>query len=146
MKSPGLVRRMVSQAAGKIAGDISSVFPSLSGVVPPPLPERFTEIKRSLIRGNEPRLVESWKRLLEQLAVETEIVKQKGPGIIPQIEFKDLENIPESVVKEIQKRGAAVIRAVVPEDEARGYKTEVEEYVKQNPSTNGIWFMLQRER
>lgn len=104
-----------------------------------PLPERFTEIKRQLIQGNEERLTESWQRLLKQLATENEIVKQRGPDIIPQIEFEDLKNAPSDFISEIKKRGVAVIKRVVPENEARGYKAQVEEYVKLNPSTKGVF-------
>jgi hypothetical protein len=31
----------------------------------------------------------------------------------------------------------AVIRGVIPEDEARSYKFEIEEYARQNPQTRG---------
>lgn len=138
--SPSLIRCVASQAIskGKAEGDISAVFPSLSGVTPEPLPERFTEIKRQLIKGNEGRLTASWQKLLEELAIENDIVKQRGPDIIPQIEFEDLKNIPEDFIKETKKRGVAVIKGVVPEQEARSYKTEVEEYVARNPSTKGM--------
>ncbi|KAH9219054.1 hypothetical protein DL95DRAFT_487364 [Leptodontidium sp. 2 PMI_412] len=127
-----------SVSHSKAEGDISAVFPSLSGVVMEPLPERFTEIKRQLIQGNEERLTESWQRLLKQLATENEIVKQRGPDIIPQIEFEDLKNAPSDFISEIKKRGVAVIKRVVPENEARGYKAQVEEYVKLNPSTKAF--------
>ncbi|PVH88398.1 DUF1479 domain protein [Cadophora sp. DSE1049] len=139
-KSPRLVRHVASQSVSqsKAEGDISAVFPSLSGVVMEPLPERFTEIKRQLIQGNEERLTESWQRLLKQLAVENEIVKERGSDIIPQIEFEELRNAPSGFVKDIKKRGVAVIKGVVPENEARGYKNEVEDYVKRNPSTKAF--------
>jgi hypothetical protein len=138
-KSPILVRQLGTHAqATRKEGDISSVFVSLSGVTPEPLPQRFADIKRQLIQGNEGAVAASWKRLLEQLTVENETVKQRGPDIIPQIQFKDLQNSSQNFVSEIKKRGVAVIRGVVPEDEARGYKNEVEDYVKLNPWTKGI--------
>ena len=137
-KSPILVRQMGThvQAARK-EGDISSVFVSLSGVTPDPLPQRFADIKRQLIQGSESAVTASWKRLLEQLAVENQIVKQKGPDIIPSIQFRDLQNPCQDFISDIKKRGVAAIRGVVPEDEARGYKNEVEDYVKLNPWTKG---------
>jgi Gig2-like len=149
-KSPILVRQLGTHAqATRKEGDISSVFVSLSGVTPEPLPQRFAEIKRQLIQGNENAVTASWKRLLEQLAVENEVVKQRGPSIIPQIQFKNLQNPSQDFITDIKKRGVAVIRGVVPEDEARGYKNEVEEYVKLNPWTKGIyitsyfpWYLL----
>ncbi len=139
-KSPTLLRRLGTHAqASRKEGDISSVFVSLSGVSPEPLPQRFADIKRQLIQGNEAKITSSWKRLLEQLAVENETVTQKGPEIIPQIQFKDLQSPPEDFIRAIKKRGVAVVRGVIPEDEARGYKTEVEEYVKLNPWTKGMF-------
>lgn len=75
--------------------------------------------------------------MLEQLAVENETVKQRGPNIIPQIQFSDLKNASEEFIEETKKRGVAVIKSVIPENEARGYKEEVEEYVRLNPSTRG---------
>lgn len=147
-KAPRLVRHVMNQSSSqaKAEGDISSVFPSLSGVVMPPLPERFTDIKRKLIQGNEDRLTESWQHLLGQMATENEIIRQRGPSIIPQIEFRDLKTASSDFIGEVKKRGVAVIKGVVPEDEARGYKYEVEEYVKQNPSTKGQLLLVASQR
>lgn len=143
---PRLVRHVASQSVSqsKAEGDISAVFPSLSGVVMEPLPERFTEIKRQLIQGNEERLTKSWQRLLKQLAIENKVVTQRGPDIIPQIEFEDLRNLPSDFISEVKKRGVAVIKGVVSENEARGYKTELEEYVRRNPSTKGTFLTEHR--
>lgn len=133
------VRTMMGTQAHqpKKEGDISSVFVSLSGADRPPLPDRFRQIKNSLIAGREDRVVASWNRLLDELRRENQIIKSKGSAVIPTVEFKDLESEIERVRPEIKKRGAAVIRGVVPEAEARGYKDEVEEYMKKNPSTRG---------
>ena len=71
--SPFLVRQLGTHAqTPRKEGDISSVFVSLSGVTPEPLPQRFADIKRQLIQGNEDAVTASWKRLLEQLLVENE--------------------------------------------------------------------------
>jgi len=123
---------------GRKEGDISSVFVSLSGAAPEPLPERFTDIKRQLIQGHESALTASWQRLIKRLAIENEEVATKGPSVIPSIAFSDLENPSNEFVDETRHRGVAVIRGVVPEDDARGFKTEVEEYVKLNPSTKAF--------
>ena len=132
------VRRLATQVkAAKKEGDISSVFVSLSGATPSKLPSRFADIKRQLIGGNEERIVASWERLLKRLAIENEIVTLKGPNVVPQISFKDIEKPSTDFLNEVKKRGVAVVRGVVPVDEARGYKAEVEEYVKANPWTKG---------
>ena len=131
-------RKLATHArASKKEGDISSVFVSLSGASPTQLPERFAHVKQRLISGNEDRLKASWRRLLGQLPSEIRIIERKGPDVIPQINFSDLEKPSSEFVSEVKKRGVAVIKGVVPEDEARVYKTEIEEYVKSNPWTKG---------
>lgn len=140
LKSPRCVRNLATQTkAAKKEGDISSVFVSLSGAGPARLPSRFADIKRQLIEGNEDRVLSSWQRLLRQLSKENEIVAQRGPNVVPQIDFKDLGKPSTEFLKEVRKRGVAVIRGVVPVDEAREYKAEVEEYVKANPWTKGAF-------
>ena len=57
--------------------------------------------------------------------------------MVPQIDFKDIGRPSEDFMREVKKRGVAVVKGVVPTDEARGYKGEVEEYVKTNPWTKG---------
>jgi hypothetical protein len=135
------IRRLATAAPahqGKKEGDISSVFVSLSGATPTPLPDRFAKIKSDLIKGHEEQVLSSWKRLLSELEVENKIIAQNGPDIVPQIDFKDLNNPQDSFKSEVKKRGVGVIRGVVPHDEARGYKTMVEDYVKLNPWTKAF--------
>ncbi|TGO80029.1 hypothetical protein BELL_0016g00030 [Botrytis elliptica] len=124
----------------KKEGDISSVFVSLSGAKPTPLPERFADIKRNLIRGHEEAVQASFTRLIEQLAIENRKVAELGPSIIPSVTFKDVyeKNVSEEQLKDMRDKGALVIRGVVDETTARRYKQEVEDYVKLNPSTKGF--------
>lgn len=140
-KTPkGFCRRMTTAAAQKSIkkeGDISDAFTSLSGAKREPLPDRFRELKCDLVRGREKEIVASWGRLLRQLRRENEIIAKKGPSVIPQVEFSDFEKDVDVLKEEIRKRGAVVIKGVIPEAEARAYKDEVEEYVKKNPSTRG---------
>jgi len=65
----------------KEAGDISSVFPSLSGKPAEPLPPRFADIKRSLIKGNEAAVADSWQRLLDGLKGEIDEIRVKGSTV-----------------------------------------------------------------
>ncbi|CAJ2509686.1 Uu.00g147120.m01.CDS01 [Anthostomella pinea] len=123
------------QSQDKREGNISDSFVSLSGKGGPPLPERFLELKKTLISGHEDRVIASWQRLLAQLSRENETVAKEGPQIVPSLEFKDLEGDLTRLRGELRKRGVAVIRGVIPEDEARAFKGEIEEYVRQNPST-----------
>lgn len=127
-----------TQTPVKREGDISDAFVSLSGTERPPLPQRFLDLKRALIAGHEDRVIASWGRLLERLKVENAAIAEQGPKIIPDIDFGNLDGDLAKFSAEVKKRGVAVIRNVVPEKEARAYKAEIEEYVKQNPSTKGI--------
>ncbi|KAF5561992.1 DUF1479 domain-containing protein [Fusarium napiforme] len=137
--SPPVLRRcMTSLASAKKEGDISDAFTSLSGAQREPLPDRYRQLKLKLLQGREDKIVQSWKKLLSELKRENEIVAQKGPGVIPQIEFKDIERSSDGFREEVKKRGVVVVRGVVPEGEARAYKAEVEEYVAKNPSTRAF--------
>lgn len=120
-------------------GDISSVFVSLSGDgKAAPLDERFADQKKKLIAGRGDQLKRSWDRLLCKLKDEVETIEQSGSDIIPSINFKDIPAAPRSFHDELRKRGVAIIRGVVPEAEARGYKEEIEAYARANPGTKGM--------
>ncbi|PNY25829.1 Uncharacterized protein YbiU [Tolypocladium capitatum] len=124
--------------SSKKEGDISDAFVSLSGAQREPLSDRFRQLKCDLVRGREGALVESWTRLLRQLRKENDIVAERGSDAIPQVEFAELEGGCEGLKGEIKKRGAVVVRGVIPEAEARAYKEEVEEYVRKNPHTRAF--------
>lgn len=134
----GLRRSMATAAASaKKEGDISDAFVSLSGQDRPPLPDRFRQLKCDLVRGREAEIKKSWGSLLKQLRKENDIIASKGPAVIPQVDYKDIKNDIKGLKDEIKKRGAIVVKGVIPEGEARAYKEEIEEYVKKNPSTRG---------
>ncbi|KHN97196.1 DUF1479 domain protein [Metarhizium album ARSEF 1941] len=139
-RPPGLTRAASTAAAARAVkkeGDISDAFVSLSGGKRPPLPDRFRRLKCDLVRDREKQIADSWKRLLRQLRVENDIIAQKGSDVIPQVDFADLDAGCRGLKEEIRKRGAIVVRGVIPEDEARAYKEEIEAYVKRNPWTRG---------
>lgn len=121
----------------KREGDISDTFTSLAGVKNEPLPDQFRVLKASLAAGREEKIIASWNRLLERLKVENEIVATQGSKVIPELRYEHLEEDLRGSREEIKKRGIAIIRGVVPEDEARGYKLELDEYIKKNPQTKG---------
>ncbi|KAJ4251073.1 hypothetical protein NW762_011724 [Fusarium torreyae] len=126
-----------AQAANRDERDISSVFHSFSGGPDKTLPQTSADVKRSLINRSAGRhvLQASWKRLLKQLRSEAEIIKAQGTVIIAEIDLYDIGRPSAELDQAFRKRGVAVIRQVVPEKEARNYKTEVEKYITANPST-----------
>ncbi|KAF4436996.1 hypothetical protein F53441_13136 [Fusarium austroafricanum] len=145
LKCPGLKRPMSAAAAAAVApakkeGDISDSFTSLSGAKREPLPDRFRQLKIDLVKGNEERLTQSWNKLLRELKRENEVVRQKGSGVIPQVQMKELQNAAQdgALRDEIRKRGVVVVRGVIEEGEARAFKDEVEDYVRKNPSTRAF--------
>jgi hypothetical protein len=130
-----------SQSHGpKKEGDISSVFASLSNSSAVPLPPRFAELKTSLLRSHEDVLTSSWFRLLSSLHLEIEHVSSVGSEIIPTISFDQINNysriLPFS--HSLRKRGVAVIKGVVPEAEALGWKQEIRDYITKNPHTKAF--------
>ncbi|KAJ3579208.1 hypothetical protein NPX13_g1348 [Xylaria arbuscula] len=131
-----------AQPEAKREGNIADSFVSLSGGAQPPLPERFLELKKSLVAGREDRVIESWNRLLARLKHENSILAKDRSQVIPSLEFSNFDEDLERLGSEIKKRGVAVVRGVIPEKEARSYKNEIEEYVKQNPWTKGKLFKL----
>ena len=131
-------RTATTQQTPKNEGDISSVFRSLSGSdETEQLPQRFADVKRSLVRDRS-ALHSSWNRLLARLRDETQTVKFQGSSCIPEIDFADIKNAPAEFSNALRKRGVAVVRQVIPENEAREYKEETERYVAANPSTKGM--------
>lgn len=129
--------RTAATQAQKRAGDISDAFVSLSGQKFEPLSAEYAELKGRLIRGHESAVQESWERLLRDLREEIPLIIEQGRKIIPEIDFKDLDDVPETFSRELRKRGVAVVRNVVPEQEILQWKAELKEYIRQNPHTKG---------
>ncbi|KIX10447.1 uncharacterized protein Z518_01530 [Rhinocladiella mackenziei CBS 650.93] len=128
--------RRTASSLTKEAGDISSVFPSLSGKKPDPLPPRFSDLKKSLIKGNEDAVTASWHRLLSSLKKEIGEIRSEGSNIIPSIEYRDVVagTVPRPKLDAVRHRGTAVIRNVLPKEEALDLKQRVEEYIAANKS------------
>jgi hypothetical protein len=131
------IRTATTAVASKKEGDISSVFASLSGNAPAPLPPRFANVKQKLIQGREEAITASWKRLLKALEREVRKIEELGSSIIPSIQYDELHDKFPEFQTDLKERGAGVIRGVVPQEEARAYKTDLEKYIKANPSTKG---------
>ena len=124
----------------KPAGDISSVFPSLSGNTSPPLPSRFADLKKRLIWGHEPQIKDSWHRLLVALQRERQEIIALGSAVVPEIHFYDLNDVGKRTRFRdlLHQRGVAVVRGVVTEKEALDWKELVQRYIRSNPGTRGM--------
>jgi hypothetical protein len=137
--------RTAATQAQKRAGDISDAFVSLSGQDFKPLTPKYADLKARLIRGHESEVRESWERLLRHLREEIPLIVELGSKVIPEIDFKDIDNAPEAFSNELRKRGVAVVRGVVPEQEALLWKDDLREYIRQNPQTKGRFHMCRDE-
>ena len=129
--------RSVATQAGKRAGDISDAFASLSGQEFAPLAPEYADLKRRVIRGHEAEIRDSWERVLRELREEIPSIVELGSKAIPEIDFKDIDSASEQFSHDLNNRGVAVVRGVVSEEEALGWKEDVKEYVRQNPQTKG---------
>ncbi|KAF2798968.1 DUF1479-domain-containing protein [Melanomma pulvis-pyrius CBS 109.77] len=130
--------RSASTKAQKRAGDISDAFVSLSGQKFTPLGPEYADLKGRLIRGHEAEVRESWERLLRDLREEIPLIIQLGSKAIPDIDFKDIDSSPARFNSELKKRGVAVVRGVVPEQEALQWKEDLREYIRLNPQTKAF--------
>ena len=136
---PHITTQAFPRPSSKPRGDISSVFPSLSGTIAPPLPLRFAAVKARLIVGHEDALGASWHELLSVLRQEKEEIKLIGSGAIPEIDYGDIGNVDKRTRFRdgLSKRGVAVVRGVVSEREALGWKELLKRYIKTNPGVRG---------
>ncbi|CBX97759.1 similar to DUF1479 domain protein [Plenodomus lingam JN3] len=130
--------RTATSQSQKRAGDISDAFVSLSGQQFGPLSPEYAELKSRLIRGNEDAVRESWNRLLRDLRKEIPAIVELGSQVIPEIDFKDLDNAPQTFSKELRLMGVAVIRGVIPEQQVLQWKQESREYIRANPKTKAF--------
>ncbi|KAL8774091.1 MAG: hypothetical protein Q9209_001199 [Squamulea sp. 1 TL-2023] len=130
--------------ASEPSGDISSVFPSLSGNPSEPLPSRFADIKKLLIHGHEAQVQDSWDHLLSVLQEKREEIRTKGSAIVPEINYCDLDDVEQRTRfrDALHKTGVAVIRGVVQGEEALGWKELVKRYIASNPGTRGVILSL----
>lgn len=127
------IRRAASTVT-KEAGDISSVFPSLSGKKAPRLPSRYSDLKKQRLRGKETEVQKSWHRLLSSLRAEIAEVKQYGNRVVADVEFTDVQNgaVPQSFLDSIRHRGVGIIRNVLPRAYALELKQKALEYIEAN--------------
>lgn len=124
------------QQSIKPKGDISSVFSHLGGKETQ-LDPRLLALKKELAPKDPAILNAAYQRLLASFEEETPEIKQKGSSIVPQIEFEEIEanngRFPASIEADIRRRGCVVIRNVIPEQEARGYKDQIKSYLAKHP-------------
>jgi hypothetical protein len=92
-------------------------------------------------------LEKAWVEVLTSLKQETEEVVQGGASLIPVVQYpgddlvgdkKLAEWLDSKILESVKKRGTVIVKGVVPEQEALGYKQSIRDYVTANPQTKGF--------
>ncbi|KAJ3490842.1 hypothetical protein NLI96_g1126 [Meripilus lineatus] len=101
-----------------------------------PCPPRFTEIKKDIANSYpdfQERITQAWNDLLDELNRTTKEIANQGSQAVPEVEFNELGKLSEKEIDTIQRKGCVVIRNVVDDDEASGWRKDLKEYVSSNP-------------
>ncbi|KDQ59257.1 hypothetical protein JAAARDRAFT_128012 [Jaapia argillacea MUCL 33604] len=126
------------------------------------MPPHFVELKKEIAASYpnfQERVTKAWTSLLAELAEETDLIAKEGtsvrllllfvirvsalisictPQIIPQVQFSEIASLKPEVVDTIKRRGCVVIKDVVDDSEAAGWKSSLEKYIKENPTVPGF--------
>ena len=121
------------------AGDISSVVAALGDTYE--WPSQFAALKDRL-QPDAKLLRDSWQRLDTALSKELAELKELGTRAIPEVAFSEIQanggRLPADVEAQVRKRGVCIVRGVVDQEKARGWKAGVQQYAKENPSHVGF--------
>lgn len=131
-------RPQTTTTTPKREGDISDAFASLSGRQFQALEPRFSKVKKTLIIHNPDALQHSFDRLLRALRDEIPLIASRGPSIVPQIDFSELDSPPADFTAEHKKCGVAIVRNILPDREAEQLKADLKSYIAANPSTKAF--------
>lgn len=115
-------------------GSMEPPVQSFYGSEPIPLPTRFANIKKSLIKGREAAIEASWKRLLVALQSEIDHIQKNGTDLIPNIHFSDIDD-PDKVAsfeKDLKRYGVALVRGVVSQTQTEDWIRQTREYINRN--------------
>ncbi|CUM68162.1 uncharacterized protein PRCAT00005879001 [Priceomyces carsonii] len=113
----------------------------ISSKSPEDLPyERFKTLKQKCIKPqNYDAVRASWKRLL--ISMSKELDKISGEDYIPQVNFEDIIannlQIPPKTVEDLKKKGCLIIRDLIPDKEAIGWKNRILDYFEKHGDITG---------
>ncbi|KDQ15639.1 hypothetical protein BOTBODRAFT_108165 [Botryobasidium botryosum FD-172 SS1] len=130
----------VSAANTKDEGTIADAFASLAGAADVVLPERFAELKRTIVPNEAAarRVTAAWAEVLGELRTAEKEILDRGSDIVPQVNYADLSSLSGEEIEVVKKRGTVVIRNVVNEDLALGWKEDIKRYIQKNPQVRGF--------
>ncbi|KAI0774861.1 DUF1479-domain-containing protein [Trametes elegans] len=100
----------------------------------PPLPPRFTELKRALVADVDPdALVHSWRAVLRELEGATREIGERGAELIPQVPFEDIQKgLSGEQLSALKNTGVLIVKGGVPTEEALGWKRALDAYIAAN--------------
>ncbi|KAJ7464578.1 hypothetical protein FB451DRAFT_1263902 [Mycena latifolia] len=132
MQSMATTPLNVAPRPQKDEADISAVFTSLRPSDPKNIfPPRFSELKRAMWNDG---LVQSWKEVLEELEVATELIAERGEAMIPKITMESIRNgLSPEEISNIRAAGCVVVKGGIPKEEAIAWKHDIQKYVAANP-------------
>jgi hypothetical protein len=99
-------------------------------------PPRYQELKQEIANSYpnfEERITKAWGEILDELQKTAEIIEKEGSEGIPQVKFSELDNLDQDTIKMIKAKGSVVIRDIVDDDEAAGWKRALQEFTTTNP-------------
>ncbi|KAJ8692194.1 hypothetical protein PTI98_009529 [Pleurotus ostreatus] len=123
------------------------------------MPPRFVDLKQEIASSYpdfEQRATKAWNEILVALEEVTKSIAEGGSEVrassidvrflndvllwqsIAQVNFSQLDSLTSSEIESIKRKGCVVIRDVVDDAEARGWKDALEEFIKSNPDVEGV--------
>ncbi|KAF9048815.1 DUF1479-domain-containing protein [Panaeolus papilionaceus] len=107
----------------------------------PPLPARFADLKATIAASYpdfEKNATQAWAEMLAELDLKTKEISAEGVNYIPQVKFADLNNLTADEVNIIKRKGAVVIKDIVPDEDAVKWREELKVFVQTNKSVEGM--------
>ncbi|ORY82506.1 hypothetical protein BCR37DRAFT_314458 [Protomyces lactucae-debilis] len=121
----------------KAVGDISSVFGSLSGVNPD-LWRGFDQLKKKIVsEHNADAMQHAYIRAIEACREQVNQLQRKqriGEAIVPEVNFADLASgqVSSQTRQAIKQIGTVIVRGVMPAEDARNLKRDLQSYCVRN--------------
>ncbi|KAF7317151.1 hypothetical protein HMN09_00449800 [Mycena chlorophos] len=110
-----------------------------------PIDARFAEIKTAIAAQPEfggpdafaRKATEAWGEVIAELKEATRQIEKEGQAYIPRVSFADIQKgtLTAEKIAEVKRKGTVVITDVVEDEKARGWKADLEEFIKNNPQT-----------
>ncbi|KAJ3873676.1 hypothetical protein F5051DRAFT_476225 [Lentinula edodes] len=119
------------------------IWASNEGTKPKPLPAKFAELKKHLVKAEHYHAVQaSWDRLLVALEQRVKEIENKGPTAVPVVDFTEIQQsngqFPTEIADLIRAAGCCVVRGVIPRAQALDWKASLLSYINRHPDIRRI--------